>query len=103
LILFSLPNFIFQVPEEYYHSWGRRLSSNEGKWALVGSKLNLLKTPDIDFYRTNPCRDGNGRLVISKWSNSATLTYKDLTQALRWAQMEALADEIDSYFAATEV
>ena len=47
----------------------------------MGSKLNLLSTDDIDYYRTNPETGGNGGIVLQKWKDSK-LTFKDLVSAL---------------------
>ena len=54
----------------------------------------------MDYFRTNPEVDGNGGLILSRWRESTTLTYRDLTRTLRSSDvgLETLAADIESYF-----
>ena len=66
---------------------------------MVGSKLALLTVDDINFYRDNPFKGGNGGVLLDRWKESA-LTYKDLVDALKETDvgMNRAANAIENYF-----
>ena len=68
---------------------------------LLGSKLGLMKTDDIHFYKQNPDKGGNGELILHMWKDS-DCSYKELVAALRDEDigLDELALQIESHFAA---
>ena len=76
----------------------------EDKWALLGSRLGLIETNDINFYKNNPHKGGNGELILKRWKDS-DCSYKDLVAALRDEdiRLDGLAKDIESHFTVTSV
>jgi len=66
---------------------------------MVGSKLGLLSVDDINFYRNNPVKGGNGGELLDRWKESS-LTYKDLVDSLKATDvgMNRAANAIEKYF-----
>lgn len=75
----------------------RILSSSSDYWAFVGAKLNLISTDDIQYYRANPVKGGNGSEVLHRWKES-NLTYRDLVNELREVHLNRAADVIEKYY-----
>ena len=84
--------------------WARKLSSSHDYWSMVGAKLKLLSTDDIQVFRTTPHKGGNGEEVMRRWSESA-LSYKELVVVLQSPEvrLDALAKEIEEYFSGSDV
>ena len=90
-----------QIPSQLFLDWSKKLSGTGEKWALLGSKLGLLETDDIQFYKQYPHKGGNGELILRMWKDS-DCSYKELVAALRDEDMrlDNLAFQIESHFAA---
>ena len=90
-----------QIPSQLFLDWSKKLSGTGEKWALLGSKLGLLNTDDIQFYKQYPHKGGNGELILRMWKDS-DCSYKELVAALRDEDMrlDDLALQIESHFAA---
>ena len=81
--------------------WSKKLSGNGDKWAVLGSKLGLITMDDINFYKDNPHKGGNGQVILSIWKDS-DCSYRELVAALRDEdiRLDKLASQIESHFAA---
>ena len=90
-----------QIPAQLFLDWSKKLSGTGDKWAVLGSKLGLITTDDINFYKDNPYRGGNGQLILRMWKDS-DCSYKELVAALRDEdiRLDKLAGQIESHFAA---
>ena len=68
---------------------------------MLGSKLHLMTTDDINFYKDNPHKGGNGHVILSIWKDS-DCSYRELVAALRHEdiRLDKLASQIESHFAA---
>lgn len=69
--------------------------------------MGLLTREEVDYFRTNHQEIANvsgsyGGMVLKKWVES-TLTYRDLTDTLRENHLVTLAEEIEGFFAGTDV
>ena len=73
------------------------LSTSDSYWPLVASKLKLMKLDDINYYHTNPVKGGNGSVVLQRWQES-NLTYRDLVNALKDANLNRAADLIEKHY-----
>ena len=90
-----------QIPSQQFLDWSKKLSGNGDKWAHLGSKLGLLETDDIHFYKQYPYKGGNGEMILARWKDS-DCSYKELVAALRDKdiRLDQLATQIESHFAA---
>lgn len=81
--------------------WSKKLSGTGDKWAVLGSKLGLVTTDDINYYKGYPYQGGNGQLILRMWKDS-DCSYKELVAALRDEdiRLDKLAGQIESHFAA---
>lgn len=88
-----------QIPVDKFLSWSKKLGSTGDKWCLVGSVLGLITTDDIQYYKENPTKGGNGSLLLSRWIDS-DCSYKDLIAALRSdnVRLDTLAKQIEDHF-----
>lgn len=75
------------------------MSGNGDKWAQLGSKLGLIKTDDINYYKQYPYNGGNGALILTLWKDS-DLSYRELVDALKDKdiRLDQLARQIESHF-----
>ena len=89
-----------KIPTHLFLDWSKKLSGTGDKWALLGSKLGLLQTDDIQFYKQYPHKGGNGELILRMWKDS-DCSYKELVAALRDEEicLDNLALQIESHFA----
>ena len=90
----------FQIPPELFLKWSKQLSGTGEKWALIGSKLGLLTTDDIQLHKHYPHKGGNGELILGMWRDS-DCSYKDLVAVLREDEirLDQIAIQIEHHFA----
>ncbi len=88
-----------QLPPELYLKLEKTLSLRDCYWTLVGSKLGLLTTDDIMFYRLNPYQGGNGGVVLNRWIESPTKTYTELIAVLKDPEvgLSQTAEEVEHF------
>ena len=70
------------------------MSTSDEYWSLVGAKLQLLSTDDINYYQNNPNPRGNGAEVLKRWQDSDS-TVAELVIALHEVKLNQLALEIE--------
>ena len=58
-----------------------------------------MTTDDIQFYKQNPHKGGNGELILDLWRNS-DCSYKELVDILRSEDihLDTLAAQIEAHF-----
>ena len=90
-----------QIPPQLFLDWSKKLGGTGDKWAVLGSKLGLVTTDDINFYKDNPRKGGNGELILRMWKDS-DCSYRELVAALRDEdiRLDKLATQIESHFTA---
>ena len=87
---------MLQIPADIFLEVARILGSGE-YWPMVGSKLKLMNVDDIQYYRSNPVKGGNGTEVLHRWQDSS-LTYRDLVNVLREVSLNRAADVIEKHY-----
>lgn len=70
------------------------MSLEDRYWTLVGSKLGVINTEDIEIERRYPTEGGSGGFVLTRWKQHPSKTYQDLIEALREVGLNQAADEI---------
>jgi hypothetical protein len=88
--------FSTQLSSDTFLEVAKILSTNE-YWTLVGSKLGLMTFDDINYFRSNPVKGGNGSEVLQRWQES-NLTYRDLVNALKDVNLNRAADVIEKHY-----
>ena len=85
-----------QLSSDTFLEVAKILSTND-YWPPVAAKLNLMTFDDINYYRTNPVKGGNGSEVLQRWQES-NLTYRDLVNALKEVNLNRAADLIEKHY-----
>ena len=85
-----------QLSSDTFLEVAKILSTNE-YWTTVASKLHLMTFDDINYFRSNPVKGGNGSEVLQRWQES-NLTYRDLVNALKEVNLNRAADVIEKHY-----
>lgn len=86
--------FFLQIPVEYFLKWSKILGSNHDYWTMVGSKLGLLTTTDINFLHAHPNPGGNGAEVLSRWKES-NVPVTELIRIVKEVGLVTMGTEIE--------